>query len=283
MGVPYMKNYLKKNLWLPIICVWAVIVAVGAAFLNSPFRGIFIAVFTAAAAAAIIFIFLNKYCVKVFKALAPTSYFSDLRFRNMDAIAVGSTIAWKYLNIDEEKCYDAVGIRRSNAMCFNMLKTYFSHVHTNGTVYYFVDPLESDAIGDYASPCDFIHIHRLVFLYLGMSSPMKRRENPMIYDTDFSLRCAAAYFCKKHSLLPKTWKLSASHAVEISEDLRGQLAEVRSFCEERELCLKLVVINRSTENNEKTAAKVRKSLGWKNDISVSAVSCSDELNSVLMN
>lgn len=281
IGVYSMKEYIKKHLWLPVLCMWALLSLLSVLLLPSPARWICLSVIFFVATVLLLCIWLNAHCVALFKKLAPTSYFSDLRFRNMDAIAVGSTAAWHYLDIDAEKCYNAVGFRRSNAMCFNMLKTYFSHVCDGGTVFYIVDPAESDSIGDYISPCDFLHIHRLLFLYLGVSSPAKSRAYPLAFDFAFSIRCAAACFARKHGLCPASWKRSATSTLSLSDSMCEQLEEVLLFCEERELNCRFVFINRSDRPDEQSADEIRRALDRGRNLSISVVSDRSQLNSAI--
>lgn len=272
------KELIKNKLWAVVGAAWLVTVLLCVLVLPSPLRWIIAAVLTAAAALVLLAERLNRHCIAVFKKMAPTSYFSDLRFRNMKAIAVGSTAAWQYLDADADKCYNALGFSRSNSMCFNMLKTYFSHVGDGGEVFYIVDPQESDRIGDYISPCDFLHIHRLLFMYLGKSTTAEARNCPLRHDFSFSVRCAAAMFRKEKGLLPGTWKRSGSRSTVISDSLKSELEEIREFCEERELGFNLILINRSADTGAETAAAARKVLGWDRKIPVTVVSDRGELN-----
>ncbi len=272
-----MKDFIKKNLWLPVAGGWLVCTAVCALFFPAAWAVIAAAVVTLAAAVLLGLYFLNGYCLKIFKEMAPPSYFKELTDRNLDAAAVGSTAAWQYLERRGGVCYDATGIRRSNTMCFNMLKTYFSHVHPGGRIKYIVDPAESESIGNYVSPCDYLHIHRLVFLYLDLSSPAKRRAWPAVYDLRFSIFTAWVYFAKKHGLQPASWKRSGN-APQLSPSLAEELKEIALFCDERELGCDFIFINRSAQDGGSVCESCRNALGTQENCSVTVVSDAAELN-----
>lgn len=132
-------------------------------------------------------------------------------------------------------------------MCYHMLRTYHSHVKRGGTVLYVVDPAESQSIGDYISPSDFLHIHPHVFLKFGVSYSPRQQANPLIYARRYSIAVLIQYVLKAHmNFRGKTWsickdKLSEQDAAAIGEQLRC----VIEFCSERDLHCKVVLIQRT--------------------------------------
>lgn len=244
MRVWIVKKYLETLIWKPVVLTGA---AVAALLLLSLLLlppavaavGVPLAVLLTAGYFA-----LNRRCQNLCKKYAPSSYFQDLRWRNLPAIAVGSTRAWESLSRDRDEYYFAAGFRRSNAMSFHMLRTYFSHVREGGTVYYVVDPEENARIGDYISPADFLHIHPHVFLKLGIKTPTpQQRANPLVFDRGFALRFAWHDLLRTLGLTKNSrWKPARDElpgAEALSEALRG----VVEFCAQRGLHCHMIFLN----------------------------------------
>lgn len=186
----------------------------------------------------------------------PTSYFQDLRFRNMEAIVVGSTKAWKYLNLKgkENEIYNCLTYQRTMAMDFATLKTYFSHVKKGGKVYFVVDYSENEKLGYTIMPRDFNYVHPHVFLELGKSGDKIKGLMPLVYHPRFTV---GYFFCKikKNMGLYKksTWKLSKAKNLDIDtvkvKRFVDRLDTIINFCWDRELNPEIILLNADENNN----------------------------------
>lgn len=241
-----MKRYLSKLIWKPIAVVAAAAILI--CFIILPLNWALLSLVVILACCCGYFC-LNRYCQKLFKTTAPSSYFQDLTQRNVDAIVIGSTVAWKCADLENKGYYDATGFQRSNIMNFHMLRTYFSHVKKNGTVFYVVDPVESVKIGEYISPNDFCHIHPHVFLKLGISYDVVRQTNPLVFDRPFALKLLCSYIQKK---IQKNCRWQASRtAAELKADavadVNNHLRTVTDFCRDRDLVVKVIFVDRGEQ------------------------------------
>lgn len=272
-----LKKYLQNVIWQPIL-IPAVVAALLCSFLLPGKASVW-------AVALIILIcagyfLLNRICQNLIKKTAPTSYFQDLRWRNTNAIAVGSTYAWKYARFNPQQCYDATGFRRSNLMCYHMLRTYHSHVKPGGTVFYVVDPAESKKIGVVISPGDFAHIHPHVFLKLGVTHSHKQQVNPLIYAGPYSIGLLLQYVLKCFAApTKKPWRKANTILSECDcSTLSAQLQDVAKFCSERDLCCKIIYIHRKSEDPTNASQIMAAARGLAECIVVSSPA---ELNAVL--
>ena len=241
-----MKKYLKNLIWKPIAIFVSVLAVVCCIIMPVKYAAI---ITILAIICCGCYFLINRNCQKLFRATGPGSYFQDLGWRNVEAIVVGSTLSWRYIDFKKIPYYNATGFKRSNEMNFNMLKTYYSHVREGGTVYYIVDPLESKAIGDYISPCDFQHIHPHVFLKLGVSYPVINQINPLVFDRRYSIEFFCTYILKKFGV-GNSWSskdsvtLDESYANKLGQDLQG----IMVFCQDRNLKCKFVFLGKKKIN-----------------------------------
>lgn len=188
----------------------------------------------------VIYIKLNDYIPRLIDRMAPKSYFQDLNWRNMDGIIVGSSKAHRGIK-STQYLYNVTGFRRNDLMCFQMLRTYYSHVKNGGTVFYIVDPKESSRIGfDYISPADHAHIHPHIMLVLGAVMTQERRINSLYYDKKYAFGLLFHLF-KMKIHLPCFW--SSKNSIKINNDILNNLKDVVKFCNERELNCKLIFLN----------------------------------------
>ena len=273
-----MKKYFKNLIWKPIAAAFFLLSAI--IFIIFPVR---FACVSCVVLALICFAYfgLNRLVLYLFKASGPSSYFQDLGFRNVDAIVVGSTIAWKYINYNGLYFYNATGYKRSNLMNFSMLKTYFSHVKENGTVFYIIDLLEIQRLGNYISPCDYQQIHPHIFLKMGISFPAKKQYNPLIYNCAYSFSFLFSYIMKCCPIKCKSWMkfpFKDKFADEFIVNIKRELNEILDFCNERDMIVKIIFIKNSNNISNYISQILS---GLTRHIDYYEVSDSRELNNIL--
>lgn len=199
---------------------------------------------------------INAKTVKWIAKERPTSYFQDLRFRNMDGIVVGSTKAWKYMNLKgkENEIYNCLTYQRTMAMDFATLKTYFSHVKKGGSVYFVIDYSENAKLGFTIMPRDFNYVHPHIFLEMGKTADKIKGFMPLVYYPRFTV----GYFfskIKKNMGMYKnsTWKLSKSKNLDIDTDKVKKFVDkvdaIVNFCWKRELNPEIILLNADADNN----------------------------------
>lgn len=207
-------------------------------------------------ACAVLPFVINAKTVKWIGKERPTSYFQDLRFRNMEGIVVGSTKAWKYMNLKgkENDIYNCLTYERTLDMDFATLKTYFSHVKKGGKVYFVVDYSENEKLGFRIMPRDFNYVHPHIFLEMGKRGDKIKGLMPLVYHPRFTL----GYFfskIKKNMGLYKnsTWKLSKKKNLDIDTDkvkkFVDRLDAIVNFCWKRELEPEIILLNADANNN----------------------------------
>ena len=186
----------------------------------------------------------------------PTSYFQDLRFRNMEGIVVGSTKAWKYLDLKgkEDKIYNCLTYQRAMTMDFATLKTYFGHVKKDGHVYFVVDYSENESLNNIIMPRDFSYVHPHIFLESGKKGDKVQAAMPLVYYPKFTM----GYFfskLKKNMGLYKnsTWKLAKGQNRDIDTDKVKKVADrvnmIVNFCWKRDLQPEMILLNADEDNN----------------------------------
>lgn len=170
----------------------------------------------------------------------PSSYFQDLGKRNMDAIAVGSTKAWKHLRLKglEDRVYSCLTYRRSLTMDYATLKTFFSHVRPGGKAFLFIDWTEINRIGETIYARDWKYSHPHVFLEMGVKSNNITKLNPLTHDTRFLFGYFFQSLLKRSGLSRifgwrrtrrKNLGLDASRVKQLAQRISG----IVQFCNER--------------------------------------------------
>lgn len=250
-GIP---NNKKSRLLMLIISAFIAAVSVLVGLLTN--------VIAAIAAAVLLIIlsafpaYVNTKTVYWLSKERPTSYFQDLRFRNMEGIVVGSTKAWKYLDMNdlEDRIYNCTTYKRAFAMDFATLKTYYSHVRKGGRVILVVDYEEAEEIGYKILPRDFNYIHPHIFLQLGKKADKEKAALPLIYYPGFTLRYFF-YKLKKNmgGYRKGSWKLSKDKNLDINTEKVKKMVDkidaVVHFCWDRELEPEVLLLNAGADNN----------------------------------
>lgn len=274
-----MKKYFKYLIWKPIVVAVFALGLIAYIILPIRFACIFVGILILVCSA---YFGLSRMCFYLFKASGPSSYFQDLGYRNVDALIIGSTLAWKYINYEGIYYYDATGFKRNNLMNFNMLKNYFSHLKEHGVIFYIIDVYEAEQLDNYISPCDFQQIHPHIFLQMGISYPAKKLYNPLIYYTIYSFSFLIAYLIRQHgSIKHRSWKkISRKNNLDNSfkEKLAQELDEMIDFCNTRDLVIKIIFIENSVTISDDIEQILRK---MNNYIDFCKVSNSQELNNIL--
>lgn len=186
----------------------------------------------------------------------PTSYFQDLRFRNMDGIVVGSTKAWKYLNLKgmEDKIYNCLTYERTMTMDFATLKTYFGHVKKEGHVYFVVDYSENEKLGNIIMPRDFSYVHPHIFLESGRKGDKIQAVMPLVYYPRFTVGYFFSKLKKNMGMYNNsTWKLSKGKNLDIDtvkvKKVADRVNTIVNFCWKRDLQPEIILLNADDDNN----------------------------------
>ncbi|MGN0165219.1 MAG: hypothetical protein ACI39R_03475 [Lachnospiraceae bacterium] len=205
------------------------------------------------AAAVLIYVCMDGITERIMNADKPTSYFSDLSGRNMDGIVVGASKAWKYVNKKHNKnLYYALAYGSTTNMEFNVLKTYFSHVKNNGTVYFVYD--NADGISNKRiTPIDNKMIHQHVFLQLGIKLEPEKCKRPFSSFRKFMSKYVICYFARKAGFYrSKSWKIShqvGSSAFNSVDTAQKLLCQVIDFCKERDLQVNVLLLDSKSDIN----------------------------------
>lgn len=196
----------------------------------------------------------NKLFLRWVSHDKPSSYFQDLGYRDMDAIVVGSTKAWRYTDFApiKNKAYNCTSYKRSQLMNFAALKTYHSHVKDGGKVYFCFDCKEAVDLGASISPIDYKYIHPHIFLALKKKQDPKTAKYPVMYYPGLVMGFVRSRFLKKTGFYKKhTWKIGEN--IKVNDNalkiLTNKLSEVISFCTERNLKPVIVMFSGGSDVN----------------------------------
>lgn len=252
-----MYNLLKGKKRLPVLiglaAAWAVFCAL---LVLLGMWKLVVALHVALVLLAAILLFALHVNTKWLAKERPSSYFQDLTKRNMDAIAVGSTKAWKYLKLDglEKKVFNCLTYRRALAMDFATLKTYFSHVRPDGKVFLFVDWKEINRLGFtvYARDWDYVHPH--VFLAMDLKRDKASEKLPTPKNLTFFFGYFFNAVAKKLGLFRHTtWKRTDEKNVDINTKsvkvIVDRLSKTVQFCYDRDLEPVLVLLSGDADTN----------------------------------
>ena len=240
----------------PLIAAAAFVTAISVVLILLRRFGLLIAwIALHAAAVALVLLARRAY----FKWLAddkPSYFFADLGKRNMDAIAVGSTKAWKYLDTRDtaDRLYPCLTYRRSLTMDIETLKTFFSHVRPGGTAFLFIDWKEIQAIGETIYARDWKYANPLSFLRMGINSNDITKKEPLLCDTRFLFGYVLQSVPKRLGLFRRTtWNRTNAAGVAPdparAEALVKRLEDVAAFCRARELRPVLMLLSGNAETN----------------------------------
>lgn len=251
VGIP---NNKRSRLLMLIITVFIAAVSVLIGFCTNVFIAIAAAIVMTAAFAFPAFV--NAKTLFWLSKERPTSYFQDLRFRNMEGILVGSTKAWKYYDPTdlEDRIYNCTTYKRAFAMDFATLKTYYSHVKKGGRVILVVDYEEAEEIGYKILPRDFNYIHPHIFLQLGKKADKEKAALPLVYYPGFTVRYFF-YKLKKNmgGYKKRSWKLCEEKNLDINtvkvKNMVDRIDAVVHFCWDRELEPEVLLLNSGADNN----------------------------------
>lgn len=181
----------------------------------------------------------------------PTSY-----FRNMDAIAVGSTKAWKYLRSKglEDRLYLCTTYRRSLTMDYATLKTFYSHVHPGGKAFLFIDWKEINEIGEKIFVRDWKYVHSLTFLAMGKKNNNVTKLNPLTHDTRFLFSYFFLSVLKRLGFFKVfSWRKTNKKNLDIDtaqvKKLVDRLSEIVQFCYNRDIEPVLLLLSGDADTN----------------------------------
>ena len=169
----------------------------------------------------------------------PPSFFKDLGWREMDALVLGSTEAWMALERrgEESGVYPLVFFECGAWVQYSLLRCYFGHLRRGGEVVVVLDP--HDATPERAvSPLDAATVHELLFRAEGGGLSEAQTQSPALYAPLWSRRFLRARKARRAGEgAARAWRGTAG-AFEPS----GYLACMASFCAERDLALRAVVL-----------------------------------------
>lgn len=204
-------------------------------------RGLIIAVIILAVLILIaLFLWLsNKAYFKFLRHDKPTSYFKDLRYRNVEGIIVGNGAVFKYLypRRNQQKIYICTTHRRSLDMDFAALKTYFSHVKDGGTAYIYADYGDFKKYKDLRTPADFEIIHPHIFLERQEKPRKLRNKYPVIFFPGYTFSYLFMRTFKMMGMYKKDRALLSNVAYNEADikEMGEILSNMASFCLERTL------------------------------------------------
>ena len=241
---------------VPLVLVALLLLAVCAVFALLRLWGLLIAWIALLAAAVVLVLLARRAYFEWLAEEKPSNYFHDFGKRNMNALAVGSTKAWRFLNTDGlgDRLYPCLTYRRSLTMDLETLKTFHSHVRPGGYVFLFIDWKEIQKIGETIYARDWKYANPLSFLALDVKSNDITKKEPLLYDTGFLFGYVLRSVPKRLGLCSRTgWRRSnrtgnsidAARVQALAERLQGAV----QFCRERDLKPVLLLLSGDAETN----------------------------------